>query len=98
MRLDSGHDPILKSFREGRSFTSAWLKHGERMTWNQRIGFAIISFLNLSAGVFIGTKALAMMFAGDLFSANTLMRLVGMIVGLFFVVLGVPGLRNVLRF
>jgi hypothetical protein len=37
-------DPIRKSMREGQTFNLAWMKSGEKMTWMQRIGFAIISF------------------------------------------------------
>ena len=87
------HDPLRKVQREAGSFNLAWLKHGERMTWTQRIGIAIFSFVLFSAGLIYGTYALADFRTGDFLGA----------VGWLFpaLILGAPGclgIRNVLRF
>jgi hypothetical protein len=84
-------DPIRKSWREAGNFNIAWLRNGEKLNWTQRIGFAIISFITFSSGLLIETLAINSLLNGELLVC-------GILAGLFIVILGLLGLRNVLRF
>jgi hypothetical protein len=92
------YDPIRKSWREAGSFNLAWLKNGEKMTWMQRIGFATMSFIVFSSGLLVETLAINSLLNGEFLSLGTVAVVGGIAVGLFVLVLGVLGLRNVLRF
>ena len=87
------YDPIARSRREAPTFTYAWMKHGEAMTLTQRIGFTIFSLVFVAGGLtFLSLAILAVKnseFVGAVgWSLPTL----------FFLVPGILGLRNVLRF
>jgi hypothetical protein len=97
-RQISSHDPIQRSWLEAPSFNTAWVKHGERLTWVQRIGFAIFSLTIFGSGLFVESQALASLIHGDLFSLGEVMAFVGALAGLLFVIPGALGIRNVLRF
>jgi hypothetical protein len=92
------YDPIRKSWREGKIIDRAWLKDGERLTWTQRIGFAILSLCIFSAGLFLATSAIAFLRDGDLFSLDSAGAVIGLVAGICILILGILGLRNVLRF
>jgi hypothetical protein len=92
------YDPIRKSWREADSYNLTWLKNGEKMTWMQRIGFAIMSLIIFSSGLLVGKLAINSLLNGEFLSLGTIAVAGGIVVGLFFLILGVLGLRNVLRF
>ena len=92
------YDPIRKSWREAGSFNFSWLRNGEKLTWTQRIGFAIISFLVFSSGLLVETLAINSLINGELLSLGTLAIIGGILIGLLVLILGLLGLRNVLRF
>lgn len=92
------YDPIRKSHREANSLNVAWFKHGEKLTWMQRIGFSVMSLVVFASGLLLETLALNSLLKGDLLSLSTLAIVGGLIMGLFALVLGILGLRNVLRF
>jgi hypothetical protein len=93
MTYSPDYDPIRRSRHEADSFNVVWMKNGERMNWLQRIGFAVFSFLFFSAGLLFGTFALNYIRTGRLLGA------IGWSVpALIFLVPGILGLRNVLRF
>jgi hypothetical protein len=92
------YDRLRKSCWREDPFNRAWLKDGEKLSWMQRIGFAVVSFIFLFIGLFIATMALNTLLKGELLSAGTLLAVCGIPLGLFFLVVGILGLRNVLRF
>jgi hypothetical protein len=93
MPYESDFDPIRKSEREANRFNSAWLKNGKRLTWLERIGFAVISFLFFTFGIYFGTLAAIYIRDGGVLGA------IGWsIPALIFIVPGILGLRNVCRF
>jgi hypothetical protein len=69
------------------------MKNGEKLTWLQRIGFAVFSFVLFASGVLFGTFA-----ASSVRDENVLEAIGWSIPTLIFIVPGVMGLRNVLRF
>ena len=60
---ESDFDPIRKSAREAHRFNDAWLKNGERLTWLQRISFAVGSLFFFMAGIYISARSLRATFA-----------------------------------
>jgi hypothetical protein len=93
MPHESDFDPIRKSAREAHRFNSAWLRNGERLTWLQRIGFAVISLFFFMAGIYFGTLA-----ASDIGSGEVLGACGWSAPALIFIVPGILGLKNVCRF
>jgi len=93
------HDPIAKSWREADNFNAAWLRNGERLTWIQRTGFSVVSLITFGSGILLLTFALNSLINGTLQSLFDLVEtILGVLVSLSITVLGVLGLRNVLRF
>ena len=92
------YDPIRKSWRENQTFNVAWMKNGERLTWIQRVGFAIVSLCFFAFGLFFAALAIGSLREGDLLSLGSVGAVVGVVAGLFLLILGILGLRNVLRF
>jgi hypothetical protein len=92
------YDPIRKSWREGKLIDRAWLKDGEKLTWTQRIGCAILSLCIFSAGLLLATSAIAFLRDGDLFSLDGVSAVIGLVASICILILGILGLRNVLRF
>jgi hypothetical protein len=97
-RQSSSHDPIQRSWQEAPSFNTAWMKQGERLTWVQRIGFAIFSLTLFGSGLFVESQALSSLIHGDLFSLGEVMAFVGALIGLLFIIPAALGIRNILRF
>ena|ERR1700761_1606584 len=93
-----GNDPIRENYPGVDRFNLLWLKHGEKMTWIQRIGFATISLLFFSIGLLVETLAINSLFDGDFLSVGTLGSLCAIVAALFILVLGALGLKSVLRF
>jgi hypothetical protein len=98
MNHDPDYDPIRKSWRESRAFNVAWMKGGESMTWTQRIGFAVFSFVLFSSGLLVETLSINSIRNGGFFSLDTFGAFCGVLAGVIFLVPGLLGLRNVLRF
>jgi hypothetical protein len=92
------YDPIRKSWREGRIVDRAWLKDGEKLTWTQRIGFALVSLCVFSLGLSFATTAIGYLRHGELFSLECMGAVIGVVAGICLLTLGILGLRNVLRF
>jgi hypothetical protein len=92
------YDPIRKNWREGKLIDRAWLKDGERLTWTQRIGFAMLSLCIFSGGLLIATSAIGFLRDVDLFSLNSVGAVFGVVAGVCLLILGILGLKNVLRF
>ncbi len=93
MQDNDDYDPLRKSRLEASSFNLAWLKDGQRMTWTQRLGFSVFSFVFLSAGFLFGTYAVSGLLQGEPLGAAG-----WLVPTIIFVVPGALGLRNVLRF
>ena len=93
MEEPPSYDLIQKSSREASGFNNAWLKHGEKMTWMQRIGFALFSCVLFGAGL-----SFLRCMIEDIHQAELLGAIGWSFPTLFFLVPGILGLRNVLRF
>jgi hypothetical protein len=87
-----GYDPIRTFWTQSGSFHTAWFKNGESLSILQRAGYTVFSLLFISIGLYL--SRFAVMFARE----GDFMTLIfgGCSVG--FLVFGVLGLRNVLRF
>jgi hypothetical protein len=92
------YDPIHKAIRQSPNVWAVWMKNGEGMTWPQRIGFALISFCSFSSGLLFATLAIGSLRNGDLFSLESIGAAIGVVAGICFLIVGILGLRNVLRF
>jgi hypothetical protein len=92
------YDPIRKSWREGKIIDHFWLRDGEKLTWMQRIGYALVSLCIFSAGLLLAASAIASLRDGDLFSLDSVGAVIGVVGGICVLTLGILGLRNVLRF
>jgi hypothetical protein len=91
-------DHLQRSRGEARGFNIAWLKRGEELSWVQRVGFAILSLAYLAVGALLVGMAVASLVHEDEFLYVAL-ESCGVVLGtLVFLVPGVLGLRNVLRF
>jgi hypothetical protein len=77
---------------ETRAFNAAWFKHGEFLTLTQRIGYMIFSLLFFGGGIYLAVGGIVGFRDG-----NPIFWLF-LIVCPFFLLVGVLGLKNVLRF
>ena len=84
--------PIRKSSREANSFNFAWMKNGEKLTWLQRIGFAVFSLIFFASGVLFGIFAVS-----SVRDENVLGAIGWTIPALILIVPGIMGLKNVFR-
>jgi hypothetical protein len=87
-----GHDPIQTLWTQSGSFHTAWLKNGESLSILQRAGYTAFSLLFTAIGLYL--SRFAVMFARE----GDFMTLIFGGCSLGFLVFGVLGLRNVLRF
>jgi hypothetical protein len=87
-----GNDPIKAVWSQSSSFNAAWLKNGESLSILQRTGFAIFSLLFTAVGLYL--VRFAVMFAKQ----RDFMTLIFGGCSASFLVFGVLGLKNVLRF
>jgi hypothetical protein len=86
------NDPVQAVRTQSRSFNAAWLKNGESLSILQRTGFAIFSLLFTSVGLYL--VRFAIMFAKQ----RDFMTLIFGGCSAGFLVFGILGLKNVLRF
>jgi hypothetical protein len=77
-------------------FNRSWLKNGESMSLIQRIGYTIFSLLFFGAGLFLCQSAMIELRSGD--ENSQVFAALFALASLFFLVFGILGLRNVLRF
>jgi len=87
------YDPIQAGWSQTGKFNLAWLKGGERLTVLQRSGYVVMSLLFVAFGLYFLRFFVLMFRSGDLvftliFGGATLL----------FLMVGIMGLRNVLRF
>jgi hypothetical protein len=92
MRDLPDHDPLLKSQREAPSFNATWLKNGEKMSMTQRIGFLIVSLSTVGSGLWVVFVAIGFLHRMDVLSPDGIFIAVGILVGLFFLTIGILGL------
>lgn len=88
----SEHDPLQAARNESVALNTGWLKNGESMAPIQRVGYIIISLFFILSGTYTGAA-----FWEDFKSGDASSVLWGFAT-LFFIGLGVLGLRNSLRF
>ena len=97
--LNEGHlqhnEPIARAAADSPRLASSWLKGGESLTPIQRVGHGLISIAYLSAAAFTASGAKDNFQATD---GSIFMALCWSIAGLFFIIFGTIGLRNVFRF
>ena len=93
-RIDKygGNDPIQAARTQSGSFNAAWLRNGESLSILQRTGFGIFSLLFTAIGLYL--VRFAVMFARQ----RDFMTLIFGGCSAGFLVFGVLGLKNVLRF
>jgi hypothetical protein len=91
-----GHDPLQAAESQSNSFNTLWLKNGEAMTLTQRIGCLMFSLLFFACGLFAGQSSVIEIRGAD--GTSWFFGVFFALVSLFFLVFGVLGLRNVLRF
>jgi hypothetical protein len=87
------HDPLERARNEAPTLNLLWLKHGEKQTLNQKIGFTILSLLFIGAGIYMAVDCIVALQEADvpgvLLSAPS---------AVFLLTFGVLGSCNVLRF
>lgn len=87
-----GDDPIHALWTQSGSFHTAWFKNGESLSNLQRAGYTVFSLLFTAIGLYLSRFAVMFARQGDF------MTLIFGACSLGFLVFGVLGLRNVLRF
>ena len=87
------YDPIQASWSQAGKFNLVWLKGGERLTVLQRSGYTAMSLLFVAFGLYLLRDFVLMFRSGDL-----VFTLIFGGATLFFLTVGIMGLRNVLRF
>lgn len=93
MTYRPGSDPLEKIRGESSPFNAAWFRHGEKLTLTQRIGFTVFSLAFFGVGSLIATWVVHDLLNGELLGA------VGWLLpAIVFLVPGILGLRNVIRF
>lgn len=88
-------DPIQRAATDSPHLASSWLKGGESLTPVQRVGHGLVSVAYLGGFAFFasGVKEEFESMDGSIF-----MGLCFSAAGLFFLLFGAVGLRNILRF
>ena len=92
----SGHDPLQAAAGQSDLFNRSWLKNGESMTLIQRMGYTIFSLFFFAAGLYLCQSAMIELRGGD--AMSMCFASIFALASLFFLVIGILGLRNVLRF
>jgi hypothetical protein len=93
LHAKQGYDPLQTANSQSGTFNQSWLKNGESLTLLQRAGYTLLSLLFFGFGLF-GVVACVDSFR----DAAWVFVLIFGLASLFCMVLGVGGLRNVLRF
>jgi hypothetical protein len=86
------YDPIQAAWANSSAVSASWLKNGASLTLIQRVGYALMSLMYLGAGIYLcvdSFESFQVRGAGFVFAAPG---------SLFFLGVGLLGLRNVLRF
>lgn len=91
-----GHDPLQAAAGQTDLFNRSWMKNGESMTLLQRVGYTIFSLLFFDIGLSLCQPTMIDLRGGD--AMSLCFALMFALASLFFLVFGVLGLRNVLRF
>ncbi len=86
------YDPIQALWSQSRTFHTAWLRNGESLNTLQRTGYTVFSLLFVAMGLYLSRFAVMFLRQGDF------MIVIFGPVSLGFLVFGVLGLRNILRF
>jgi hypothetical protein len=87
-----GYDPIEAAWSNKSAISASWLKNGASLSLIQRVGYALMSLMYLGAGIYLcvdSFESFQVRGAGFVFAAPG---------SLFFLGVGLLGLRNVLRF
>lgn len=92
-RAAGNYDPLQRAATETHSFNTSWLKNGESLTVFQRIGFTVFSLAFFGMGI-----GLVQFFLLEIRDSDLIFTLIFGASSLFFILFGVLGLRNVLRF
>jgi hypothetical protein len=92
LEMNRENDPIQAVRTQSSSFNAAWLRNGESLSILQRTRFAIISLFFTAIGLYL--VRFAVMFARQRDFITPIFG--GCSVG--FLIFGVLGLKNVLRF
>jgi hypothetical protein len=92
----SEYDPLQAAERQTHSFNRSWLKNGESMTLTQRLGHTMFSLLYFGIGLYL-LQPMMINFRSSGAISVVFTALFGL-ASLFFLVFGILGLRNVLRF
>jgi hypothetical protein len=87
------YDPLQPAWSQTGKFNAAWLKNGEHLTVLERSGYTVMSLLFVAFGLYFLRFFVLMFRGGDwvftsIFGGATF----------FFMMIGIMGLRNVLRF
>ena len=88
-----GYDPVQASWSQSGIFNRAWLKNGERLTPLQRSGYAVLSLLFVAFGLYFLRFCVNCLEDGD-----WIFMLIFGGITLLFLLPGIKGLQNVLRF
>jgi hypothetical protein len=91
LRGHEGYEP-LQTARKSPRFEILWFMHGEAQSPLQRCGFALLSLLFAGAGLMLARD-----FIGGLLAADHRFWIPGM-GAVICLIVGMHGLRNVLRF
>jgi len=89
----AGYDVLEAARRQSPKVDFLWLKNGEAQNLLQKIGFAILSLFWFGGGLFLSSWC-----AGEWRDGDVFWFLVSGCIAAFFLIFGVMGLRNVLRF
>jgi hypothetical protein len=92
----SGHDPLQAAAGQSDVFNRSWLKNGESMTLIQRVGYTIFSLFFFGAGLYLCGPTMIELRDGD--PGSLFFAVLFGLASLFFLLFGILGLRNVLRF
>jgi hypothetical protein len=92
IRVNEGHDPLRTIREEAPTFNLAWLKDGESMPLVQRVGFTIFSLMFCLAGVWLINGSVIE------FREHDVIGVFSVIGSVIFLIPGILGLRNVLKF
>jgi len=91
-RTEHRYDHLQAARTQATAFNAGWLRNGESLSVFRRIGFTIFSVLFVGLGLYLGHFALQSVRDGDF------MIVIFGPASLGFLIIGLLGLRNVLRF
>jgi hypothetical protein len=92
IRSDTSYDPLANVRNEVPTFNKAWFKNGESMPLVQRVGFTIFSLMSCLVGAWLINGSVIE------FREHDVIGVFFVIGSVIFLIPGILGLRNVLRF